>query len=291
MNGRRTAGRTAGPLVFVLALLACAGAAATPASQSRTAIVTTHAAVDARGVMVTSGGWGYCEQVRPLARKLRLTLVCGRYALDGYTGPGLRPRRHLDWGNPAYLADLAAAARAEHRRTKGPLVLVGVSYSGYGVAVLATRHPELRPTALVVVDSYLDLVARRKALPERHETAREIDRETGGADDELRRRSVDAAALARLVRAGTRLTSVWTVSDHEARLFAGATCGPDATAATLAKAASALGRPVPAWVTTTRHGVNLWRYGTRIVNGRPPGRLVFFRPRAGIPPDAVCRLR
>jgi hypothetical protein len=254
----------------------------------RPAIVTTYAASGARGIMVTTGGWAYREQAPPLARRLRYTLVCGRYAKDAYTGLGLRARRRLDWGNPAYLASLAASARAQHRRTGGRLILVGVSYSGYGVAALATRHPELRPDALVVIDSYFDLVARRRALSPRHVTALEIDSETGGRQDELRRRSVDAARLARLVRSGTRLTTVWTISEQEARLFNRATCGRDASAATLRRLAGALGRPVTAWVTRTRHGVNLWRHGPRVVEGRPPGRRVVFRPGGDIPPGAVC---
>jgi pimeloyl-ACP methyl ester carboxylesterase len=261
------------------------GAAAAPA------IVTTERAAAPKGVLVTSGGWAYCEQARPLARKLGYTLVCGRYGLDGYTGPRLRSKRQLDWGNPEYLDALARGVRAEAARTRGPLVLVGVSYSGYGVAALAARHPELRPAALVVVDSYFDLVARRRALRDTHETAREIDAETGSSLTELRRRSVDAEELARVARSGTRLLTVWTVSEHEARLFAGATCGPAASAATLARLAAALRRPVSGWVTQTRHGVNFWRYGARIVVGRPPGQQVVFRPGASIPPAAVCRLR
>ena len=62
------------------------------------------------GLMVTSGGWAYCEQMRPVARRTRHTLLCGRYARDGYLGPGLRAKRQLDWGNAAYLARLATAA-------------------------------------------------------------------------------------------------------------------------------------------------------------------------------------
>jgi pimeloyl-ACP methyl ester carboxylesterase len=288
---RLLAGRRAGPPLVFAALAAAAAAAAPAGAVTGPAITTTYPAAGARGVLVTSGGWAYCEQARPLARRLRYTLVCGRYVRDGYTGKGLRAQRRLDWGDRAYLAALAAEARAVHRRTRGPLVLAGVSYSGYGVAALAARHPKLRPSALVVIDSYFDLVARRRVLPDRHETAREIDAETGGRAAELRRRSVEAAELARLVRAGTRLTVVWTISDHEARLFAGATCGRDASAATLARLADVLGRPVEGWVTNTRHGVNLWRHGAAIVEGRPPGRRVVFGPARGIPAGAVCRVR
>jgi hypothetical protein len=278
----RTRSGAAAIVLVAAAVLAGAAEAAGPA------VVTTYAAPKTRGLIVTSGGWAYCEQMRPLARRARYTLLCGRYAEDGYTGLGLRDRRHLDWGNPAYLDALAASAQAEHRRTGGRLVLAGVSYSGYGVAVLAARHPELRPDQLVVVDSYFDLVARRRALPPLHTTAREIDDETGGTTEALSRRSVEPAALARLVRGGTHLSVVWTVSEDEAREFNGATCDSAAAAGTLAGVARILGRPVEGWVTRTRHGVNLWRYGSGILAGNPPGRRMVFRPGGEIPAAAVC---
>src|SRR5438132_7019058 len=62
-------------------------------------ITTVYRAHDSRGLMVTSGGWTYCEQLRALARRTGYTLLCGRYYKDQYLGPGLRSRRHLDWGN------------------------------------------------------------------------------------------------------------------------------------------------------------------------------------------------
>ena len=239
--------------------------------------------------MVTSGGWPYCEQLRALARRTRYSLLCGRFSKDGYTGLGLRPARHLDWGNPRYLAELAAAVRAEHRRTGGRLLLVGVSYSGFGVATLAAHHPGLRADRLIVIDSYFDLVTRRRLLPPRHVTAREIDLETGGSQAELRRRSATASGLAAAVRAGTRLTAVWTISEHERRFFQGATCGPRAMASTLLRVANLLRRPVAAWVTRELHGRNLWQHGREIVAGRNPGRRVVFRPGGRIPPTAACR--
>jgi hypothetical protein len=251
-------------------------------------VATVYPAPRPLGLMVTSGGWAYCEQLRPLARRTRYTLLCGRYAKDGYTGRRLRGRRQLDWGDPGYLASLASRARALHVKIGGRLLLVGVSYSGFGVAALAAHHPELHPDRLIVIDSYLDLAARRRRLPDGHETAREIDRATGGSAAELRRRSVPAAGLARLLRNGTRLTVVWSTSEHERRFFNGATCARDASAATLAQLAVLLGRPVPAWVTHTRHGVNLWRNGRAIVRGRMPGRRVAFRPDGKIPPGSVC---
>ena len=270
---------------IALALVAAVGADGAPDPL----VATAYPAPRPQGVMVTSGGWAYCEQLRPLARRTHYTLLCGRYAKDGYTGRGLRARRRLDWGDPGYLSSLARRAQALHREVGGRLLLVGVSCSGFGVATLAAHHPELRPDRLIVIDSYLDLVARRRRLPDRHVTAREIDRETGGSNNELRWRSASAADLARLLRGGTRLTVVWSISEHERRFFNGATCARDASAATLARLAHDLDRPVPAWVTNTRHGVNLWRNGRAIVGGRMPGRQVTFRPDGRIPAGSICR--
>ena len=245
-------------------------------------------APDPIGLMVTSGGWAYCEQARPIARRTRYTLLCGAFDEDGYVGPGLRSERQLDWGDSRYLAAFAAAIDAQHRRVGGQLVLIGASYAGFGVAALASHHPELQPDRLIVIDAYLDLVARRRALPNSHETAREIDREAGTSPAGLRRRSVRVDGLARLVQGGTQLTVIWSISKQERRLFRGATCSRDASAATLARLARTLGRPVPAWVTRSRHGVNLWRRGAGLVRGSTFGRTVSFRPDGAIPPEAVC---
>ena len=200
--------------------------------------------------MVTSGGWAYCEQVRALARRTGYTLLCGRYANDGYTGPGLRAERHLDWGNPAYLDSLARKVRAAHRRVGGELVLIGVSYSGFGVATLASHHPELQPDRLIAIDTYLELVPRRAALPASHQTARDIDAETSGSRSELEARSVSAAGLARLVRTGTSLAVIWSIAPEERREFNGATCDRRSNAGMLAKLAGELGKPVTGWVST-----------------------------------------
>ena len=285
---RRLGTATAAAAAVAAALLVSLAAGERDVEAGDPVVATIYRAERSRGLMVTSGGWAYCEQLRSLAKRTRYTLVCGRYAYDEYTGPGLRSRRHLDWGNPRYLARFARIIRDLRRTARGSLVLTGVSYSGFGVATLASHHPELRPDRLIVIDSYLDLVARRRRLPDRHITAREIDRETGGSETELRRRSVDVDGLAQLVRAGTRFAAVWTVSEHERRFFNGATCGRDATAATLLRLARRLGRAVPAWVTRTRHGHNLWNHGVEIVRGDYPGRKVVFRPGGDIPRGAVC---
>lgn len=241
-----------------------------------------------RGLMVTSGGWAYCHQVQRLARTARYTLLCGRYFKDGYLGFGLRSRRHEDWGDPQYLAHFARKIRAAHRRIGGTLILIGVSYSGFGVSTLASHHPDIRPDRLIVIDSYLDLLARRLKIPDSHETAREIDEETGGSRAVLRQRSVSVAGLARLLENGTRLTAVWSVSPDERQFFHGATCDRTADAGTLARLAQMLHRPIRAWVTEARHGVDLWRDGDRILQGRVPGRPVLFQPSGVIPKAAVC---
>lgn len=281
---------------FVPALLAAAIVAAAVSTDGRAdrifargaAVITVVSAKHPRGVMATTGGWAYCQQLRALARNTAFTLVCGRYEKDGYTGPGLRPKRRLDWGDPGYLASLAATIDDVHAEVGGELVLVGVSYSGFGVATLASHHPELRPDRLVVIDSYLDLPARRAAAPPGSAIAREIDEVTGGSQESLRTRSTDVGGLVTLVRTGTRLLVVWSTSADEARRFRGATCNARASAGTLAELAVVLARPVEAWVTKAKHGHDLWDSGRRIMAGRPPGTRVVFRPGGGIPPGSVC---
>jgi pimeloyl-ACP methyl ester carboxylesterase len=238
--------------------------------------------------MVTTGGWPYCLQVQALARHTGYTLLCGKYYKDGYTGYGLRAQRHLDWGNPAYLASLAATIEAEHERVGGELVLIGVSYSGFGVATLASHHPELHPTRLIVIDSFLDLAARRAAVASGHGTGLEIDQEVTGSDATIEQRTVSINGLAQLVRLGTRLTVIWSTSPGEQREFAGATCDKAANAGVLASLASTLNKPIKAWVTQSKHGHDLWDSGRAIMAGNPPGHQVTFEPDTPIPADATC---
>ena len=280
--------RTRLTLLLAPVALLMLGAAIPASAATPTAIVTTYEVSSPRGVLATSGGWAYCSQARPIALSLRYTLVCGRYVLDGYTGLGLRGKRWMDWGNPVYLDELAAKIAEVHRRVGGPLVLAGVSYSGYGVAVLAARHPELRPDRVIVVDSFLDLVARRAHLPASHETAREIDRETGGTAAALALRSPSVSGLAKLVRSGTQLVVVWSTSAAERREFQGAMCDATASAGRLAALSRQLGRPVEAWVTQNRHGVTFWNYGSRLVLGGHIGTGFVFRPDGRIPVGATC---
>ncbi len=251
------------------------------------AILTVVEQPHAKGVLVTTGGWAYCQQVRALARRSELTLLCGRFPKDGYVGLGLRAQRHLDWGNAAYLHALAREAGALHDRVGGELLLVGVSYSGFGVATLASHHPELRPDRLIVIDSYLDLAARRAAAGT-GAIGREIDAETGGSNAALEERSVRVDGLAALVATGTRLQVIWSIAPDEAREFKGATCNLAANATMLQRLSNALGEPVPGWVTTNRHGHDLWDQGRRILRGELPGKKVIFHPGGSVPPGAVC---
>jgi pimeloyl-ACP methyl ester carboxylesterase len=271
-------------LVVVLALLG----ASSVGSQQSPFIGTVYSAPHPRGLLVTSGGWPYCLQVQALAANTGYTLLCGRYRKDGYTGFGLRADRHLDWGDPAYLAAFAKRIQSLHARIGGSLVLIGVSYSGFAVATLAAHHPEIRPDRLIVIDSYLDLVARRQALPARNITAREIDQETGGTLEALRARSVSVAGLAQLVEHGTQLIAIWSTSSGERLEFQGATCDLNANAATLAALARRLASPIDAWITQNRHGHDLWDRGRQIIAGRYPGRPIVFPPDGTIPPGATC---
>jgi hypothetical protein len=251
-------------------------------------ITSVYGVSQPRGLMVTTGGWAYCEQARPIARRARYTLLCGRYRLDGYVGPGTRGLRRLDWGDPLYLRRLADETQRLHEEVGGALVLIGASYAGFGVASLAAHHPALRPTRLVVVDSYFDLVERRRHLPPRHETAREIDGVTGGSLATLRARSASPAGLARLVRAGTDLMVTWSISHDERREFQGATCDRGASAGTLAAVARLIGRPTHGFVTRLRHGLTFWRHGAAMADGKPTGHRLSFPPTGVIPRGSVC---
>src|SRR3954462_12967622 len=129
-------------------VVACIGATLAP-WPADPIVTTTYPVSHPRALMVTTGGWAYCEQARPIARRSRFTLLCGRYFKDRYLGPGLRSGRHLDWGDPAYLARFAETIRSIHRKVGGSLILFGVSYSGFGVATLASHHPEIGVDRLI----------------------------------------------------------------------------------------------------------------------------------------------
>jgi hypothetical protein len=179
---------------------------------------------------------------------------------------------------------------------------VGVSYSGFANAELVATHPEMRPDALVVVDSYLDLTARFRALPLGHETRKEIITALGGTPDALpdvyaaRSPSHHLDGLAAAIRAGMRFVDVWSVSDVERREFRGATCSLTANATWLSALASELGRPVTGYVTEMRHAHALWDRGMGLMQlalgpnkSKPlPATAVTFRPGARAPAGSFC---
>src|SRR5437870_3507829 len=88
--------------VYVLAAVAAAALCAASNAFARTgadtpgdaAIVSVYPTEQPRGLMVTTGGWVYCAQLRALAARTEYTLVCGRYFKDGYTDPSHRGDRH-----------------------------------------------------------------------------------------------------------------------------------------------------------------------------------------------------
>ena len=245
-------------------------------------------------VLMTVGGRMYCMQLTALARNAGASLVCTDYGVNRYLARGERAGRQMDWGDPAYLAEVARVpARLRARGVKiAKLVLVGVSYSGFGNAQLVATHPEVQPAALIMVDSYLDLPARYTALPAGHETKTELERAMGGTLDERpheyarRSPSNNLAGLATAIRAGMRLVDVWSTSAAEEREFRGATCGRLANAVWLGKLATVLGRPVIGYVTQMPHAHALWDRGQgllELAGIRSAQRPLHARPVAFVP--------
>ena len=293
---------------FVLLLLAALLLAAPSAQASPVLRLELHLAPGARTsphlLLLTVGGPVYCMQLQTLARRANASLACTDYAANRYEGSGTRDQRREDWGDPAYLAAVAKVP-AQLRRSGvrvSKLILVGVSYSGYGNAELVATHPELHPAALVVVDSYLDLAARYQALPPTHETRREIETVLGGT---LAQRPAVYAArspshhldgLARAIRGGMRFVDVWSTSPGEQREFRGATCSRLAHAKWLATLAGLLHRPVTGYVTQLPHAHALWDRGMGLLElaglvttTRPlHPRAVTFRPGATPPAGSYC---
>jgi pimeloyl-ACP methyl ester carboxylesterase len=255
-------------------------------------------------LLMTLGGPVYCGQLLPLARYLDASLLCPDFGRNGETSGHSRSKRVEDWGDPSYLAAVArlpARLEADGLKVSG-LVLVGASYAGYANTELVATHPELHPRALIVVDSFLDLPERYRALPVEHETRAEITRVLGGTlgqrPDAYAARSpsghLDGLAVA--VRAGMQLVDVWSVALAERREFNGATCSPAANAQWLSELASLLGRPVTGYVTRLEHAEALrswWRELLAFAGlGRPfralPARAVVFQPGAPVPAGSVC---
>jgi pimeloyl-ACP methyl ester carboxylesterase len=291
------------------ALLVATGAAGATAGATPLMRVELHLQPDARTkpqlVLMTAGGRMYCVQLETLARKVGASLVCTDYAANRYLARGERSARQMDWGDPAYLAQVARVPT--QLRVGGvkiaKLVLVGVSYSGYANAELVATHPELRPAALVVVDSYLDLPARYRALPPGHETKAELERAMGGTLDKRRKEyarrspSNNLDGLARAIRGGMRFVDVWSTSPGEEREFRGATCSRLANGHWLALLATRLGEPVTGYVTQMPHAHALWDRGQGLLQlagvrstTKPLlARRVTFAPRAAkLPAGSYC---
>src|SRR5262245_19850448 len=255
-----------------------------------------------RPALLTLGGPIYCRQLRRLATYLGASLLCADYWRNEYTAPGLRARRFMDWGDPQY--DAAVAKLPQRARRAGirisRLILVGVSYTGFATAQLAATHPELRPAALIVVDSYLDLPARFQAAKPWFTTRKEIATVLGGTPTErpaayrARSPSHHLDGLARAMRGGMRLVAVWSVHPLERKRYVGATCSRAANAEWLSRLATRLRRPVDGFVTRLQHASALWHHTPSLLalagiarNTRDvlPARHFLFRP--GAPPSAA----
>jgi len=308
--------------VAVLAFAATAGAArsapavsTTPTIALRTTIpqqdghgarVEVYAPPDARQrphpAFLTVGGPVYCRQILSLATSMGASLLCADYWRNNYTAAGLRSQRFMDWGDPQYEA--AVAKLPERARHAGilisKLIVVGVSYTGYATAELVATHPELRPAALIIVDSYLDLPARFEATKPGLITRKEIATVLGGtlaqkpAAYKARSPSHHLDGLATAIRGGMRLVDVWSVNPLERERYVGATCSRTANAEWLSKLATHLRRPVDGYVTQLQHAEALWHHYPSLLAlaGLKPNTgdtLAFrrFQFRPGAPPSAA----
>jgi len=292
-------------LLLAVVLLVPGRAPAAPPALMR---VELHLAAGARSsphlLLLTVGGPVYCAQLENLARHTHASLACTDYGPNRYVRAGGRAGRREDWGGPAYLdlvARLPGKLRAQGVQIS-KLIVVGVSYSGFGNAQLVATHPELQADALIVVDSYLDLAARFRALPLHHETRAEIDTVLGGTPDEKPREYADRspshhlAGLARAIAGGTHLIVVWSTSAAERREFRGATCSRLANAEWLARLSTVLRRPFTGYVTHLPHAHALWDRGRGLLALAGIGqttkpllaRAVTFAPGAPAPRSSYC---
>ena len=260
--------------------------------------------VHSRPLLMTLGGPVYCGQLFGIAAYLNASVVCADYGRNGETSGLSRSRRVEDWGDPSFLA--AAALLPGRLKEQGvkisELVLIGASYAGYANTELLATHPELRPRALVVVDSFLDLPERFNALPVSQETRAEMIKVLGGTLSQVpnvyatRSPSHHLDALAAAIRAGTRFVDVWSVGAIQKREFNGASCSVSANARWLRDLAIRLRRPVIGYVTQMRHAEalrNWWREVLALVGlDRPdrslPARAFAFSPAAQAPRASYC---
>ena len=260
--------------------------------------------VHAHPLLMTLGGPVYCGQLFELAAYVGASVLCADFGRNGELSGLSRSKRVEDWGDPTYLAAVARLPlRLEDEGVKvSELVLIGASYAGYANTELVATHPELRPRALIVVDSFLDLPERYLALPVGQETRTEMQKVLGGTLAqrigvyESRSPSHHLDGLAAAIRGGTRFVDLWSTSAAEKREFNGATCSAPANAEWLGKLSTILDRPQVGYVTRLRHGDalrNWWREVLAFAGlDRPfrklPARVVTFRPGGAIPTGSFC---
>lgn len=258
----------------------------------------------AHPLVITLGGPVYCDQVIAVARFLRASMLCPDYGRDGERSGASRSRRMEDWGNPAYLAAVARVALRLAAQPPGvsQVILVGASYAGFAAAELAATHPELRPRALIVVDSFLDLRERFRALEIDQATRTEMIRVLGGTPRlrphaySQRSPSTHLAGLASEIRHGMRFVDVWSVGTNAAREFNGAMCSKLANSFWLRRLARILHRPVTGYVTHLQHATALWDWWRQLLAlaglaaTKHPLPAMAFRFRAGEPlqPGSYC---
>ncbi|MBV8462887.1 MAG: hypothetical protein JO368_06315 [Acidimicrobiales bacterium] len=299
--------------VWLAAGLAAAGIVGSFVSQSLGAgapllRVTTQLAPGARKggrpLVLTLGGPVYCRQVAPIVRYLGASLACPDYGPDGERSAASRARRVEDWGDPKYLNAVARLPieLEENGVHISQLILVGASYSGYAAAELAATHPELHPRALIIVDSFLDLSERFRALSTDDLTRSEMIHVLGGAlaqrPQEYRERSPSdhLAGLATDMRRGMRFVDVWSVGASETREFNGAMCSPASNGIWLRRLAGILRHPVTAYVTRLRHAYALWYRWRQLLalaslapkSGAFPGKRLTFRQQERLPAASTC---
>jgi len=266
--------------------------------------VPAAARTTAHPLVITLGGPVYCAQVAPLARYLSATLVCPDYGLNGEHSAASRAKRIEDWGDPKYLDAVARLPRELRKQGVkiSELILVGASYSGYAAAELAATHPGLRPRALIIVDSFLDLPARFRALLPGQPTRAEMIRVLGGTQAERpltyeqRSPSDHLAGLAEAMRHGMRLLDVWSVAAVEAREFNGGMCSMRSNAYWLRRLSRIVHHPVLGYVTELRHAVALWDWWRQLLalaklapaTGALPATAVTFRAGRPISSASYC---
>ena len=260
----------------------------------------------ARPLVLTLGGPVYCAQATPLARRLGATLVCPDFGPNGERSAATRARRIEDWGDPRYLDAVARlpAQLADEGVRVSELVLVGASYAGYAAAELAATHPELHPRVLILVDSFLDLPERFRALRPGQPTRAEMIRVLGGTLEQQPRTyvrrspSAHLAGLASDIRHGMRLLDVWSVAPVEAREFNGGMCSIRSNAFWLQRLARILHRPITGYVTQLPHAVALWDWWRQLLalaalirtSGSLPATAITFHPQQPIPTGSYCRM-